>query len=233
MNRKLALLLLLLPCSFIFSQQRSAFDISYGIKTGFSSTIYDIQEFSIYHTPISEHISQSEISSFYTAFLRFNLNKHYIQSECSYNISNYSVSFQTNQWHPTASPSDYSIIDTKIIGLEVPIYYGYHILKDAFYGMSFYIGPKAKFILTELSQHTFDKFPFTNIEESIHPINFSLMIGMGINISPVFFDFSFEYGLHNISQQFTTITNDGYTETDALIFNRRKNVLSFSIGFIF
>lgn len=232
MTRKLFILILLFPCSLIVAQQKPV-KITYGVKTGFSSTIYDVQELSVLQTPISYYISHSEISMFYTAFARLNIHRHYIQSECSYNISNYAISFNTNEWCPKADPSMHSTIDTKIIGLEVPIYYGYHIIKDASYGMSFYIGPKAKFVLTNYSRHTFESFPFEDIEETIYPINFSLMIGMGINISPVFFDFSFEYGLHNISHEFITTMSDGTTATDALVFDRRKNVLSFSIGFMF
>ena len=47
------------------------------------------------------------------------------------------------------------------------------------------------------------------------------------------FDFSFEYGLHNISNGFITIDIEENTSPDNLIFNRRKNVYSFSIGFMF
>ena len=99
--------------------------------------------------------------------------------------------------------------------------------------MSFYIGPKAKFVITDISSHEFNNYPFTTIIESIRPINFSLMAGLGINISRVFFDFSFEYGLHNISNGFTTTNVNDVLRTDDFIFDRRKNVLSFSVGFMF
>jgi hypothetical protein len=52
-------------------------------------------------------------------------------------------------------------------------------------------------------------------------------------MSRVFFDFSFEYGLHNISNGFTTIDLEEYSSREDFIFDRRKNVLSFSIGFMF
>lgn len=207
--------------------------LNYGVKTGFSSTIYDIYEFNVLHQPVTEYMSQSEISSFYTAFARMNIHRHYVQTECSYNISKYSISSPTLQWDAEAETNTQSSIYTKIIGIEVPLYYGYHIVKDSRYGMSFYVGPKAKFIITDISSHEFENFPFTTITESIRPINFSLMVGMGISINPVFFDFSFEYGLHNISNSFETTDFNGTIATDALVFDRRKNVLSFSIGFIF
>jgi hypothetical protein len=215
------------------AQQKGSSSINYGVKGGFSSTIYEVKELAVAGAPINNYIAKSEISSFYTAFARVNMKRHYLQTEVSYNISNYTINFSTNQFNPSAQPHDKSTIGTKIIGLEVPLYYGYHILQNGPYGLSFYIGPKAKFTITDFSRHTFDNFPYTEIKENINPINFSCMIGLGINISRVFFDFSFEYGLHNISNGFTTIDLEEYSSCEDFIFDRRKNVLSFSIGFMF
>lgn len=234
MIRRVAITLLLcLCCMLTFAQQKGVALINYGVKGGFSSTIYEVNELSVAGSPINEFIAKSEISSFYTAFARINIKRHYLQTEVSYNISNYSIEFSRDQWDDTAQPYEKSIIGTKIIGLEVPFYYGYHILKEGPYGLSFYIGPKAKFVLTNYSRHTFENSPYKELEESIYPINFSLMTGLGVNISRIFFDFSFEYGLHNISKEFNTIDTENNFSTNSLIFNRRKNVLSFSIGFMF
>lgn len=234
MARRVAVILTLyLCCLCTFAQQRESTLFNYGIKGGFSSTIYEVHELAVIGMPINNYMTKSEISSFYTAFIRLNAKRHYLQTEISYNISNYSIDFSTNQWNPSAQPQDKSVISTKISGIEVPLYYGYHILKEGPYGLSFYIGPKAKFILTNYSRHTFLNFPYTQIKESINPINFSLMAGLGISIFPIFFDFSFEYGLNNISNGFTTVDIDDNISSTNLIFNRRKNVFSFSIGFMF
>lgn len=227
------ILILNLCCAFTYAQQKGDALINYGVKAGFSSTIYEVHELVVEEIPINEYVSKSQISSFYTLFLRTNFKRHYVQTEVSYNISNYDLEFRSDQWNSSAQPHDLSTIGTKIIGLEVPLYYGYHVFKEGPYGMSFYIGPKAKFVLTGISNHTFNNFPYPHIEESIHPVNFSLMAGLGINISRVFFDFSLEYGLHNISKGFTTIDLEGNQSTHDLLFNRRKNVLSFSVGFMF
>lgn len=227
------LLLCLISLQLYANRPKSTVTINYGVKTGFSSTIYDIYDFSVLQHPVTEYMSHSEISSFYTAFARMNIHRHYIQTECSYNISKYSVSSPTMQWDTSANSEVISSIYTKIIGIEVPLYYGYHIMKDSQYGMSFYIGPKAKFVITDISSHEFVNYPFTFITESIRPINFSLMTGVGISISPVFFDFSFEYGLHNISNYFETTDINGVKTKESLVLDRRKNVLSFSVGFIF
>ena len=234
MRRRVAIILALcFCCTFTFARQKGTAFINYGIKGGFSSTFYEVNNFMVAQRPIHEFIAKSEISSFYTVFARINIKRHYIQTEGSYNISNYSIEFDKDLWDSSAQPHESSIISTKIVGLEVPLYYGYHVLKEGPYGMSLYFGPKAKFILTDYSNHTFENSPYKTLEEDIYPINFSLMAGLGINISRIFFDFSFEYGLHNISKGFNTTDAGNSFSTNSLVFNRRKNVLSFSIGFMF
>ena len=59
------------------------------------------------------------------------------------------------------------------------------------------------------------------------------MAGFSVSISHIVFDISFEAGLNNISRYFTTTDANGQTSTDDLIFNRRKNGVSFSLGVIF
>ena len=235
MNRWIATICVLcLCCAHTFAQQqKGTAPINYGVKAGFSSTIYEVRELTVAGMPINDYMAQSEISSFYTIFARANIKRHYLQTELSYNISNYSIEFDADQWNALADAQDKSTFSTKIVGFEVPLLYGYHILKQGPYGLSFYVGPKAKFILTDYSSHTFEQSPYKHFEENIRPMNFSLITGLGINISRVFFDFSFEYGLHNISNGFTTVDASDTIHTDDFIFNRRKNVLSFSLGFMF
>ena len=234
MKRRGAVILVLCLCSVLaHARQKEASLINYGVKSGFSSTLYAVQDLSIAGMPINVYNTKSEISSFYTLFTRINAKRHYVQTECSYNISNYTIEFASAQWNPSAMPYDRSSIGTKIIGLEVPLYYGYHIIQEGPYGMSFFAGPKAKIILTNYSKHHFEHVPYEFISEHVTPFNFSLMAGFGINISRVFFEFSFEYGLHNISNGFVTVDLEGNESTQGIIFDRRKNVLSFSIGFMF
>lgn len=232
-RRGVVILTLCLCCMSTYARQRETSLINYGVKAGFSSTLYTVQDLTIAGMPINNLSTKSEISSFYTAFARLNAKRHYVQTECSYNISNYTVEFNTTQWNPSAQPNDLSMIGTKIIGIEVPLYYGYHIVQEGPYGMSFFVGPKAKIILTDYSKHRFNNIPYERITERITPFNFSLMAGFGVNIARVFFDFSFEYGLHNISNGFTAIDLDGNENDRGIIFDRKKNVLSFSIGFMF
>ena len=233
LRRVSVILALYFCCALTFARQNDTPLFNYGAKAGFSSTLYDVSGLVVAGNSINNFMAKSEISLFYTVFVRLNAEKHYLQTEFTYNISNYTLEFTSEQWNPSARPYDKSFIATKITGFEVPLYYGYHILKEGPYGMSFFAGPKAKFILKDHSKHWFTNLPYEHITENVSPVNFSLMVGFGVNIARVFFDFSFEYGLHNISNGFTTIDLEGNEVVQGLIFDRRKNVLSFSVGFMF
>lgn len=233
-KRHLATILaIMFSCSLLSARHRYNALMNFGVKAGFSSTIYNIMELNIATMPINEYDARSEISSFFTAFTRFNIKRHYIQTEVSYNICNYSILIPTSQWAPQTNQQEQSAtIATQINGIEVPLYYGYHIKKEGLYGMSFYLGPKANFVLPDQKKYTFTNLPYDVIREEIHPINYSLMLGLGINIGNVFLDFSVEYGLNNISKDFTTTDLEGNVFNNGIIFDRRKNALSFSVGFM-
>lgn len=231
MRLRLSVLFLTVCCMSVCAQQKGELSFNYGVKGGYSSTIYEIQRLVVADQPINVFTSKSQLSSFYTLFGRFNYKRHYLQTEVSYNISKYALSFPTVQWYSSAEEDETSTIKTQINGIEIPVFYGYHIMQDGPYGMSFFIGPKAKYIIVDHSGYVFENFPYGKIVETIYPLNFSLMVGLGVNIGRIFFDFSFEYGLHNISNHFSIDEVD--FDSSELVFDRRKNVLSFSVGFMF
>ena len=78
-------------------------------------------------------------------------------------------------------------------------------------------------------------FGHSGIKEELRPINISSVIGLGVNIANIFFDFRYEIGLTNISKSITYEKNiDGVIFQEKGIFiNRHRNVLSFSLGVIF
>ena len=81
---------------------------------------------------------------------------------------------------------------------------------------------------------TFKNFDQKGIHEKLYPFNVSAMIGVGVNISRIFFDFRYEQGIGNISKSiiYDNINSDGSTGVSNIIFRRRDSALSFSLGFI-
>mgnify|MGYP003295337979 CR=1 FL=1 len=234
MNRKtkVGLLILLLFVALRASAQEGQ-ALNVGLRAGFSSSIYSVEKLSIENHPIIDFTTKSEVSVHYATFLRVNMHRHYLQTEVAYSISRYSVLFPTSSWSDFTKPSDVSTISTKLTGIEVPIYYGYHIRQENVYGMSFFMGPKLSIVLPELSSHVFENFTQASIAETISRYNYSAVVGMGVNIGMLSFDVAFEAGLNNISRYFTTTDSKGNISTNDFIFDRRKNGISFSVGLMF
>ena len=61
------------------------------------------------------------------------------------------------------------------------------------------------------------------------------VIGLGVNIANIFFDFRYEIGLTNISKSiiYEKDTNGIISQEKGIFINRHRNVLSFSLGVIF
>ena len=107
-------------------------------------------------------------------------------------------------------------------------------LKKGPYGMSIFAGPKLRYLWGKHNEITFKNFDQKGIHEKLYPFNVSAVIGVGVNISRIFFDFRYEQGIGNISKSiiYDNINSDGSTGVSNIIFRRRDSALSFSLGFI-
>ena len=171
---------------------------------------------------------------FAALFFRFNMKRHFIQPEFTYNVNKGDITFNKNQ-NDEILPPDFATIRSTIHSLEVPLLYGYSFVKSHPYGMALFIGPKLEYIWKKKTKEEFSNFGHDNIQEKLHPINMSSVIGLGVNISNIFFDFRYEIGLTNISKEITyeKNINGEISHEKGIVINRHKNVLSFSLGVIF
>lgn len=232
MNRPLSFLIVLLCVPFALTAQNVR-RFNYGVKSGFGSTIYSVQELAIARHAIEEFNTRSEVSWQGSVFLRFNMSRHYLQTECCLNNSRYTLQFPTQAWYAYARKSDVSSISTRLRSIEVPLLYGFHLRQEGDYGMSLFAGPKLCFILPVHSDHTFTNFTHRSISEVVHPVSAAFVAGFGINIRRLFFDFNGEIGLTDISRQFHSVGQNGAVSTSDIVFQRRKNSVCFSVGFMF
>lgn len=101
--------------------------------------------------------------------------------------------------------------------------------------MAFFIGPKITWIWKQHSSTEFTGFYQQEIKEEQHPLQYSGVIGLAVNVSNIFFDFRYEIGLHNTIRSMTynsNLTESPYNE-GKIQLQQRKNILSFSVGVIF
>ncbi|KAA6338571.1 hypothetical protein EZS27_013433 [termite gut metagenome] len=207
--------------------------INYGIKVGFNSSMYRVSDFVIKDITIDEVQNNYRVGYGISLFSRYNKDKHFFQSEISYNISQCEIVFdKLGGLHPDIEP-DYASINSKIYLIGVPLLYGYSIVKSDPYGMSVFGGPQLRYIWNKRNEITFENFDQEGIREMFHPLNISLLVGVSVRISPIFLDFRYEQGLNNISKSVTyhpLENKDGQTIENEIFLPRRDHVLSFSLG---
>jgi hypothetical protein len=209
--------------------------VNFGIKGGFNTAMYFVDEFKIKDITINDIQNNYKVGYFGGMFIRINMKKHFIEPELSYIVSKSEISFdKKGSQHPDIEP-DYASINSTIHSIELPVLYGYNFIKEGPYGMAFFIGPKFQYVWNKKSKLEFTNFDQQGIEEKLHPFNINAVAGVGVNISNIFFDFRYELGLRNISKSVTYIESngDGSENVANMIFKRRSNLLSFSLGVIF
>lgn len=219
--------------------------VNFGARVGFTSSLFLISRFCVNGVSVGEVQNNYKIGYFASLFMRINFGNHFLQPEASYNINRCDITFDkplpdntpANPVPPQAS------ITSSIHSIDVPIIYGYNIIKEGPYSLAIFGGPKLRYIWDKKSDIRFNNFDQENIREKLRPLNLSFTIGTSVTISRVFFDFRYDVGLHNISKRVSYDLPAGNAATDEatpneaapdkIRFHRRDNVLSFSFGVFF
>lgn len=205
-----------------------------GVRAGFNSSMYLVSDFKIKDVTIDDIQNYYKIGGYIALFGRFNISRHYLQPEVSYQISRSEISFdKLGSQHPEIEP-DYASIHAEIHSIEFPVLYGFNIIKKGPYELSVFAGPKAKFLWKKKNKITFENFEQKDMKEELHPMCLSGVLGVGVNLSKIFFDFRYEQGLTNISKTVTYENMPGNKdESNNIVFRRRDAILSFSLGVMF
>lgn len=205
---------------------------NFGIKGGFTSSLFLVSDITLNGIRVEEVQNNYKIGYFGSLFARVNFNRHFLQPEVSYNVNRCNITFDK----PTTDevlPEEASITSS-IHSIDVPILYGYNIIKEGPYSMALFGGPKLRYIWNKKSHVTFENFGMQEINEELYPLNLSCTVGIAVTISPIFFDFRYDIGLHNISRKVIhNVEAGGEQVADKVRFHRRDNVLSFSLGCFF
>ncbi len=206
-----------------------------GVKAGFNSSMFFTDEISINGKKLEMAQNNYKVGYLAAVFCRFNLKKHhFIQPEFSCNITQGSVSIPFTLANSELLKEN-ALIKKKTTTLDIPILYGYKFIDVHPYGMAFFIGPKITWIWKQHSSTEFTGFYQQEIKEEQHPLQYSGVIGLAVNVSNIFFDFCYEIGLHNTIRSMTynsNLTESPYNE-GKIQLQQRKNILSFSVGVIF
>ncbi|WP_300727997.1 porin family protein [uncultured Bacteroides sp.] len=218
-----------------FRNTNSEPKVNVGIKAGFNSSLFSIDHLTIGGQKISNIQNNYKVGYLGAIFCRINMKRHhFLQTEFSYNISNGSVSANRNAENQDII-SDRILIKTTIHSIDLPLLYGYKFIDSYPYGMAFFLGPKVAYTWERHTKNEYSGFYQQDINEELHPLTFSGVVGLAVNIANIFFDFRYEAGFHNFTKDVSfdkQLTSAPYNEQEIRI-KRRRNVLSFSVGVIF
>lgn len=70
-------------------------------------------------------------------------------------------------------------------------------------------------------------------EDDNTPFGISIAAGLGVSIWRLFLDFSYEFGLNEVASDFREIGKTEANQKGALSIEKRTNIMSFSLGFLF
>ena len=144
-----------------------------------------------------------------------------------YNVYKGEIAFNKNQNNENTLP-ELAKLNSTIHSLELPILYGYSFVKSRPYGMALFIGPKLEYVWKHKTDEEFEGFGHSGIKEELRPINISSVIGLGVNIANIFFDFRYEIGLTNISKSIIYEKDtDGIIPADGFLSDGLIPVLRF------
>ena len=96
--------------------------------------------------PISEVQNNYKIGYFASAFIRVNFSRHFLQPEVTYSINRSSITFSDPilSGAPSASIMGQAELTSSMHCIEIPVLYGYHIIKEDFYSLAVFGGPNSR-----------------------------------------------------------------------------------------
>lgn len=159
--------------------------MNFGIKGGFTSSLFLVSDLVLNGTVIDEVQNNYKIGYFGSFFMRINFKRHFLQPELSYTINRCNITFEKPlpEDAPESSIPEMASITSSIHSFEIPVIYGYNIIKEGPYSLAVFGGPKIRYIWDRQSKVTFENFDQRDIEEELYPLNVSLTAGVAVTIS--------------------------------------------------
>ena len=191
---------------------------NWGAKVGLNASFPVINSLSINNVETENVHIEYKIGYSAAFFCRINIERFFLQPSFG--------------WHRAEGDVRFSL-PVRTNSLEMPIMVGYNWVKKGPYGLSFMVGPKLKY--NYKTAYTYESATMhIDYENDNSPFGINISAGIGVSIGRLFFDFVYEFGLNESETDFKEIMNLSESETHYDIrVNKRTNVMSMSLGFLF
>lgn len=206
--------------------------VSYGFKIGFDATSLYMDNIVVDGHWIERYNRDSQIGLNLTLFTRFNFSKFYLQTGAIANYSRAAISFDKNSWNSELTEENPAAFSMEGYCMDVPVQFGYNIIKDGEYSMALFCGPRIRIPLKNTYNTTFINFDKENIKEEVEDFITTISFGLNCTIVRTFFDIEYDLGLTNISREIK-YSDISQINSNEIVMNRRHGTFSFSVGMIF
>lgn len=230
MKRLLPLLLLLFSFSShaqkLMQTKEKAFN--WGIKAGGNSALPVVTSFLYNGEEVESGSVSNEVGYFAEIFGRVNVDRIFLQPSFVWNYSRGRIDFT----YPVSAAEEQTnaaeSLSFSMRSLEVPVFVGYHIVRESPYALSVMAG--GKFRYNYKMKYTSEKKVF-DFHGDDSDTMFSLLAGVSISVGRLFFDANYEFGLSEVTSDFTDVSASGGNLP--LKLTKRQNAINISLGLLF
>lgn len=240
--------LILLALSFyslanaqIFFSEFKDKTFNWGGKLGVNALFPIVESLTINDVEMEDVRMQYKVGYQATLFARINLKRFYLQPSVAWQYTKGDIRFnipQSSFENNIANENLYqnlvskNQIAYKAATLELPIMVGYYIIKEGPFALSVMLGPNLKYnYKTHYSTNLTDQA--RKFEDDNTPFGIGIATGVGVSIWRLFLDFNYEFGLNEVVSDFHEIGNSQNVTQGVLRIDKRTNIMSFSLGFLF
>ncbi|MCD8042641.1 MAG: PorT family protein [Tannerellaceae bacterium] len=235
-NKVLLLLCLFLTISVTAQERRTIRTenkvFNWGATVGLKSSLPIINSLTIDGKEANNIQTHYQVGYTASLFGRINMRRIFLQPSISWHHSSSELRFLL----PSGIEGDEDILDPLTLNMtfetiEIPVLVGYNVIKEGPYGLSLMAGPQLKY-----NYKTDYTFNFSNSQNRFgvnrNYFDINIVTGVAVSIWRLFFDFKYEFGLNKQDSDFKNQNPSESTITD-ISFDKRINVMSFSLGFLF
>ena len=207
---------------------------NFGAKVGFNATLPVINSLRVLDFDANQFHTSYQVGYLAAIFFRFNIQRFYIQPSPSWHYGRSHLDFVINfpEIEGEADPPIKGNLRMHTQSLELPILFGYHLVKQGPYGLSLMVGPKVKYNYKLDYNMAIDEREVRFVNDDT-PFGVNIVSGMGVSIGRLFFDFVYEFGLNQTEASFKQLYSSSPESSFEIQINKRTNVMSMSIGILF
>lgn len=207
---------------------------NFGAKVGVNSTFPVINSLTIDEVEAENIDIHYKVGYQASVFCRINIDRFFIQPDLSWYRTEGELRFSMPKAESDLTGNNTpktDLLQIKTSSLEMPVMIGYYLVKEAPYALSIMVGPKLKYNYKSNYTTYFSEITQEYVNDST-PFGLGIATGLGVSIARLFFEFTYEFGLNQVESDFKDKSSQVPTGRNISI-DKRTNVLSFSLGFLF